>query len=484
MDYDKLYYYFCNNIFTDVSLILIDEENEIIFNAHKNVLSSSCEYFEKMFTNENFLENNSKNIKIYVPNVYVTKDIINKFYKQETNIASYPEWFRILMLYNCSRYLLVPFDYSLLEKIKVESEGFEMLISILQDVGLSPKYLKLLMENIPNDYELSNLDINVKKMIKFYYKYDILFCSDDNISIWNTHTNKLIKQTSRTTICSNGWSNFQVLLIKNYLVINNRNIEMWDIHNLTITSKFSHVDSNYIINIGYNKNNNTIVFINTSGEIITYDFDTEVKIKTISINLVREYLYKCFISGDCKYLVIPKSKCVYFIETETGKIKSYWNYNYKKYPHINNIIFSPNNKYFACQYSGNDVEVYTFDDNIYNLIHSTHSAELCFSNGDRYLYCSTQTEFEIYDLSMRKLIKTRNEAEEIYNYYPLSLSYSDNKQLAFLNNLGQIKIYDASNFDLLTNINTCSENNYVSLQSKIFFINKFDDNLYDKINEL
>lgn len=259
---------------------------------------------------------------------------------------------------------------------------------------------------------------------------------------------------------------------------------MWDIHNLTITSKFSHVDSNYIINIGYNKNNNTIVFINTSGEIITYDFDTEVKIKTISINLVREYLYKCFISGDCKYLVIPKSKCVYFIETETGKIKSYWNYNYKKYPHINNIIFSPNNKYFACQYSDNDVEVYTFDDNIYNLIHSTHSAELCFSNGDRYLYCSTQTEFEIYDLSMRKLIKTRNEAEEIYNYYPLSLSYSDNKQLAFLNNLGQIKIYDASNFDLLTNINTCSENNYVSLQSKIFFINKFDDNLYDKINEL
>ncbi|AGC02356.1 hypothetical protein H012_gp093 [Acanthamoeba polyphaga moumouvirus] len=198
-----------------------------------------------------------------------------------------------------------------------------MLISVLQDIRLSSKYLKLLVENIPNDYDLSNLDKNIKEMIKYYYKYDILFCSDDNISIWNININKLIKQVSRTTISSNGWCNYRVLLIKNYLVIMNRSIEIWNIHDLTFTNKFNHVDSNYIINIGYNKKNNTIVFINTSGEIITYDFDTEEKIKTININLVREFINECFISDDCKYLAITKSNHTYFIEIETGKIKGY-----------------------------------------------------------------------------------------------------------------------------------------------------------------
>nr|AEX62264.1 putative BTB_POZ domain and WD-repeat protein [Moumouvirus Monve] len=430
-----------------------------------------------------FLESNSKSVKLHVPNVFVTKDIINKFYQKETNTGNYPEWLRVLTLYYCSKYLLVPFDHSLLENLKVDSEGFEMLISVLQDIRLSSKYLKLLVENIPNDYDLSNLDKNIKEMIKYYYKYDILFCSDDNISIWNINTNKLIKQVSRTTISSNGWYNYRVLLIKNYLIIMNRNIEIWNIYDLTITNKFNHVDSNYIINIGYNKINNTIVFINTSGEIITYDFDTEIKIKIININLVTKYIDRCFMSDDCKYLTITKSNHTYFIEIETGKIKGYWNrVEYKKNPYISKIIFSPNNKYFACIYGDHDVEIYAFDSN--TLIYSTHAVELCFSCDDRYLYYSTQTEFEVYDLSIGKLIKIIDEVGETYGNFPLSLSCSNNKQFAFLNSIRQIKIYDTHNYDTLSNIIVCPDNKHFPFQSKIFFIEKNNDDLYNKINKL
>ena len=69
MDFHKLYQAVNDELFTDVTLTLIDANNEITMDLHKVILYSSCIYFEKLLTN--FKEKQPNEIKIEVPNAFV-----------------------------------------------------------------------------------------------------------------------------------------------------------------------------------------------------------------------------------------------------------------------------------------------------------------------------------------------------------------------------------------------------------------------------
>ena len=81
MDYNKLYHLTKENLFTDLLLTLKDDTTEIIINVNKNILYSSCIYFEKLLMN--FKEQTLNNITIQVPNANICYDIIMLFYHKK-----------------------------------------------------------------------------------------------------------------------------------------------------------------------------------------------------------------------------------------------------------------------------------------------------------------------------------------------------------------------------------------------------------------
>lgn len=100
MDFSKLYDFYERNILTDCHLILLDDKkNRIEMNIHKIVLSSSSKYFEKLFTDEKFIENNKNTITMHVPDAKIINDIIMNFYDQEINSTNYAPWFHVLESY-------------------------------------------------------------------------------------------------------------------------------------------------------------------------------------------------------------------------------------------------------------------------------------------------------------------------------------------------------------------------------------------------
>ena len=153
MNYDKLYYYLKEKILTDLTLTLFDGINEISISAHKNILSVACVYFEKLLTN--CKEKNSNNITINVPNTHVSYDIIMSFYHQKTNIGNLPHWKHLLESFKCYDFFGLEMDPKLLFDLEIPSEGFELLLEVIELIGYDEDMIKLINKNIPNEYDLS-----------------------------------------------------------------------------------------------------------------------------------------------------------------------------------------------------------------------------------------------------------------------------------------------------------------------------------------
>jgi BTB/POZ domain len=99
MNYIKEYDPKRENLFTDLSLTLIDSTNQLTMNVHKIILYLSCPYFEKLLTN--CREKDATHITIEVENVHIAHDIIMAFYNQKTNLANLPNWKHLLAEFKC-----------------------------------------------------------------------------------------------------------------------------------------------------------------------------------------------------------------------------------------------------------------------------------------------------------------------------------------------------------------------------------------------
>ena len=190
MDFDKLYQLAKENIFTDLSLILTDDSNKININVHKNILYSSCVYFEKLLTN--MKEKDANNIIIHVPNAYIAHDIILSFYNQKTNIANYPVWKYILESVKCYDFFGIEYDSNLIHDLKIPEEGFELLLDVIEIVGYNEKTIKLLNKNLPKEYDLSKFPKELlEEMLELEKSYNIISGdSHGKIKLWNMENRK------------------------------------------------------------------------------------------------------------------------------------------------------------------------------------------------------------------------------------------------------------------------------------------------------
>ena len=178
---------------TDLTLTLFDGINKISINVHKNILYSSCIYFEKLLTN--CKEKNSNNITINVPNTHLSYDIIMSFYHQKTNIANLPPWKHLLESCKCYDFFGLEMDPKLLFDFEIPADGFELLLEVIELIGYDEDMIKLINKNIPDEYDLSKFPKELLiNMLEAGRSYHIVSGSGDkSIKIWDVETGELVR---------------------------------------------------------------------------------------------------------------------------------------------------------------------------------------------------------------------------------------------------------------------------------------------------
>jgi len=196
-----------------LTLVLCDKNNRLIIHVNKNILYSSCIYFEKLL--DKFQEKNSNSITIEVSNAYVAYDVIMSFYGQETNSGNLPRNKHLLELIKCHDFFGKSFfpkgkddldntprpegfglEYVLTEEdIEIPEEDFELLLDVIDLVGYNDKTIKLINKNLPKNYDLTKFPKELlQEMLTLFESYNLISGSSDNtVKIWNTETGELLK---------------------------------------------------------------------------------------------------------------------------------------------------------------------------------------------------------------------------------------------------------------------------------------------------
>ncbi|AZL89858.1 BTB/POZ domain-containing protein [Megavirus baoshan] len=187
MNFIKLYE---SGELSDIEIFLIDDKNKKCLKYHKVILYNGSPFFQKMFT-ASFKEKDQTQITLKVFDVDVFIDILKSFYGIE--IAVQTSWKYQLTNYICRQYLLL--DCKLPETLKVPENEFEEFLEITQSLEYTDEVVNLIKENLPLDFDLDKLSIElIKEIEKKYIDYQILVADSKGISIIdNNKINTIIK---------------------------------------------------------------------------------------------------------------------------------------------------------------------------------------------------------------------------------------------------------------------------------------------------
>lgn len=184
-----------NGRLTDVELILVDVKgNTKKMAVHKVVLSISCEYFETMFE-RNFEDKNKKELVLRdLPDANIIHDIIQQFYGNVCNTTTYPDWYYKLQMIRCKKFLMIDANVHELYEINIPNGGFDELLDIIHTCfGYTEDTLNLLVNNLPEDYDLDKLSPELVRAMYDFVNNIVVATIDTNgcLNIINAYGKKI-----------------------------------------------------------------------------------------------------------------------------------------------------------------------------------------------------------------------------------------------------------------------------------------------------
>ncbi len=263
MELNKPGYFLTNKKFIDIELIFSNGTHQVALAAHKFVLASNCEYFNKMFNCNGDITTTA----IIVDEPDVARDVILSFYGIKSNSKNYPKWRYILEVLKTRHFFCLDNDVNKLYNLIVPTEGSDLFLEVASqfDIATDQKLIKSIKRNLPAKYDLVKLsDPFIKLLQKKNYK--IISGSDDStIKIWDADYGSLLHTLTGHTdcVCSVTISRDGLRIIS---VSDDKTIRIWDasngslIHTLT---NHNHSDLNVAISpnglrIVSGSNDNTI----------------------------------------------------------------------------------------------------------------------------------------------------------------------------------------------------------------------------------
>lgn len=440
-----------NKILTDVQLIIKDDENEpIMLHLHKIILANYSKYFRDLFIN-NFKENGQNEITIIVPNIYAIHDIIMSFYGQKTNIASYPEWYYQLKIIECRDFLLLDYDLSIINNLKIPDEGFDLVLEILykltrcfndekmqkHEYGL----IRLINKHLPIKYDLSYFsDIIINNMIEASkMKLGLCIVSNNMIQLYDIENDKLtntdinIKYINILKISPN--KKYIIILIEHSI------IQIWDAINFklinTIYDDAMWPDAIICMTITHDNK-----------YIITGYRDSYLKIYHIMDN-------KCIrklIGHTCRIQSIEiSSDDKYIISSSKDRTIKIWNFYNGELINtlightnwIRTIAITTDNKYIISGSDDWNIIIWKFDNTKVATLseHKRYITKILItSDNKKFISVDAANHINIWDIETQTLLKN---IEYVKLIVDIDLSFDD--KIVIVDNLDSIQIIDIDN---------------------------------------
>ena len=488
MDLHKLYQAVNDELFIDITLTLIDRNNEITMDLHKIILYSSCIYFEKLLTS--CKEKHLNEITIEVPNAFVCYDIIMSFYGQKTNIGNLPGWQHLLESVRCSDFLGLKSDI-LLENLEIPNNGFGLLLDVVDIIGYDFDNTNIVVKNLPKDYDLSKLNKDlIKKILEFYCNKIVSGSKDGSIKIWNEQTGELINTL-------NGHSNFVVYSVRfssdNKRIVSgstDNSIKIWNAATgKLINTLISHNNSVGIV--CFSSDNKRIVSGSCDNSIKIWNADTGELINTLNGHIGAVYSV-CFSSDNKRIISGSYNNNIKIWNADTGELI---NTLYGHSGTVYSVCFSPdlvaeaqvfNNKRIISGSGDRSIKIWNAENGeLINTLngHNGDVLSVCFSSdlvvksqvldNKRIVSGSSDNSIKIWNAENGELMNTLNGHTAAVNSVCFS---SDNKRIVSGSDDGSIKIWDADIGELINTLNghiwrvnsvCCSPNYNTDLMEKL-----------------
>ncbi|BCS82781.1 BTB/POZ domain-containing protein [Cotonvirus japonicus] len=433
---------------SDITLILNDEQNTIEMHVHKLIIRMCSPYFEKMFLN--FKESASEKILINVQNAPIARDIIESFYGKkiefyQKNLSYYLDFWICENYFGLDFYIPInplgrKFDF--IEKIKNIDCDFENLLDKIEIIGYNEYTLRLIVNNIPEDYDLNKLPLD---MLKQLYKY----------------TNK-------------------------YNFVKHKRFSKTFIRNLTLNKNCElcyYLNKQNYVSFVYSQQKNTIAYIEkyyiyiislTSRKLVT-----KLYIKNMYGDL-ENFVGMDFIPETNNVAILEK-KYILIVDINTKNIVSIFQHNGHS---VNGIKCAPDGKIFIWFFKTlhiYDIKItsqikscwfeplHIYDTKITSLIKNC-----CFDNKIRGVNFSPDGKYFV--LFFRKNNKIC--VFDINNYERFGISFNKDLSIAMFSSDGKYIISNNRGHKIIIwNTNTCEIIKIIRFGSKIDFFNIFDDEL-------
>ncbi|AGD91982.1 BTB POZ domain-containing [Acanthamoeba polyphaga mimivirus] len=414
-DFFKL---FDSEILSDVKITLVDDKKRLSLNLHRVILFIRCKFFEKMFSN---FDQQYENI-VQVIDVDIAKDIIKLIYGFEFNQPD--DWQYSLKYYICCDYFGL--DCQLPTDIKVSSDCFDNLLDLIEIIGYSDETIKILADNIPSDYDISTLPIElVKELNNHIYSSDMVVMNCPNkhrnmfdrlidISIVNKNA-KQIEKIQSGTYCQNL---YYLSNINKIAFTMGKTLFIYDL-NTSKTQEHKWDDFTFE-SLEYNWVNNELIALvyNSKKETRSIHIlcvDTYNIMETICHTISKKIIKKICLSSSCNKLAYVLQKNY----SGTWKTKEYikvYNFETKKHTtiyksnrhHIRKLKFINNDTsiIFSSDHDSNAKE----EIKLYNMlgegeiIHTVDDINDFDVYLDKYLLIVTSTQFILFDFIEKTVI--------------------------------------------------------------------------------
>ena len=463
MNSNELCHMFQEKLFTDLTLTIKDDTNQLIMDVHKCILYLSSDYFKKMLT---FNKNISNNATITVSNAHIAHDVIMSFYGQKTNNGNFPEWKHILELYMCRNFFCLENDPKILDNIMIPAEGFELLLSVIELIGYNENSMKIIANNLSQEYDLSEFPEQVMKRVQ-EIKKDIdtwyIFVADTSIKKWNPVTGdveefgKCYYGNYIQNICGSPDNKFVAGIYKR----TSPDIGIWN----ATTGELVHIIDGEIYftpKICYSPDNKYFITSHSSPDSwhVSYPYNQTYSLLKIWDSHTYELIHKWYVrkgkiealcySSDAKYIVTGHCKNVRIWDSYTHVLVCKFECDDARA-----ICFSPNSKQLVCGSSSTssikiwDIETKT----LINMLqgHSHNITKVCYSsNGKLIVSSSYDGTIKIWNSINGDLIQTiiASEKDRVDD-----LCFSPDGSKIISTSKEEVKIWDMNTYELVSTLN-------------------------------
>ncbi|QTF49713.1 putative BTB/POZ domain-containing protein [Acanthamoeba polyphaga mimivirus] len=293
---------------SNIELVITDEKVQTRIIADKNILSENFPYFKAMFM---YTEGQADYVCLHTQNVQVAHDLIvscgNTSYKFQDKT-----WDYIFDLYKCRNFFGL--DFIPLVDNTVPPEYIDKLIDTMEIIGYDYSTIKYIAHNLPKDYALNKLSIELLKSIQqILSEFYFLVENRNGLSMFDGVSKMCLKlfefdfySVEQMSYCYLNQTNRLVILDTNNI------LKIFDVQTLNVVVISS--GNCFCNSIIYLESKNCIVGINSGGFEI-YDAINLKLIGKINGPKQFDYVETSLIgkSSDDKYIIFQQA-----VETDYG----------------------------------------------------------------------------------------------------------------------------------------------------------------------